>query len=58
MDWHQQMPPKQYLHDHPEFKELIQIVSNELSIDPVLSKRNGFIGALTSKIKRSSSSVK
>jgi len=43
MDWHQQMPPKQYLHDHPEFKELIQIVSNELSIDPVLIEKDYWI---------------
>ena len=37
------MPSKQYLHDHPEFKELIQIVSNELSIDPVLIEKDYWI---------------
>ncbi len=37
------MPPKQYLHDHPEFENLIRIVSAELDINPVLIEKDYWI---------------
>jgi nucleotidyltransferase AbiEii toxin of type IV toxin-antitoxin system len=37
------MPPKDYLHNHPEFSDLIQIVSAELDISPVLVEKDYWI---------------
>jgi len=37
------MPPKQYLHDHSEFENLIRIVSAKLDINPVLIEKDYWI---------------
>lgn len=37
------MPPSQYLHDHPEFEDLIRIVSDDLIIDPFLVEKDYWI---------------
>ena len=37
------MPPKEYLHNHSEFEDLIRIVSAELDINPVLIEKDYWI---------------
>ena len=37
------MSPKSYLHDHPEFEDLIRIVSENLSLDPFLVEKDYWI---------------
>ena len=37
------MPPENYLHDHPEFGNLVRIVSDDSGIDPVLVEKDYWI---------------
>ena len=37
------MPPDHFLHNHPNFPELIRIVGREMSIEPVLVEKDYWI---------------